>query len=199
MSKRHDVVLVSFLVTLNIFHTIFQCYDFLFSSTLFSSVEFEQLNVCWVNSNSLPKYRVACTDTNLQAGSVTSKRKLIDGTKSRKLKRTGSLQLRTYRVTDQGNRCHSFIKRNLQHSPDLLKKTKQLTFILLFVSRFQVIFSYFIKRLCFLYINFRSSHQWCSIKKGVLKKFAKFTGKHLCQSLFLIKLQACNYGTSIFL
>ena len=27
-------------------------------------------------------------------------------------------------------------------------------------------------------------------KKGVLKDFAKFTGKHLCWSLFLIKLQA---------
>ena len=30
----------------------------------------------------------------------------------------------------------------------------------------------------------RSSHQRCSVKKGVLGKFAKFTGKHLCQSLF---------------
>ena len=27
-------------------------------------------------------------------------------------------------------------------------------------------------------------------KKGVLKNFANFTGKHLCWSLFLIKLQA---------
>ena len=27
-------------------------------------------------------------------------------------------------------------------------------------------------------------------KKGVLKNIAKFTGKHLCQSLFLIRLQA---------
>ena len=27
-------------------------------------------------------------------------------------------------------------------------------------------------------------------EKGVLSNFAKFTGKHLCQSLFLIKLQA---------
>ena len=27
-------------------------------------------------------------------------------------------------------------------------------------------------------------------KKGFLKDFAKFTGKHLCQGLFLIKLQA---------
>ena len=29
----------------------------------------------------------------------------------------------------------------------------------------------------------------CSIKKGVLRNLAKFTGKHLCKSLFLIKLQ----------
>ena len=29
----------------------------------------------------------------------------------------------------------------------------------------------------------------CSMKKGVLKKFTKFTWKHLCWSLFLIKLQ----------
>ena len=29
----------------------------------------------------------------------------------------------------------------------------------------------------------RSSHQRCSVKKGVLKNFAKFTGKHLCWSL----------------
>ena len=31
---------------------------------------------------------------------------------------------------------------------------------------------------------FRSSHQRCSIKKGILRNFTKFTGKHLCQSLF---------------
>ena len=30
----------------------------------------------------------------------------------------------------------------------------------------------------------RSSHQRCSIKKGVLRKFSKFTGKHLCQRLW---------------
>ena len=33
-------------------------------------------------------------------------------------------------------------------------------------------------------ITNRNSHRRCSIKKGVLKNFAKFTGKHLCQSLF---------------
>ena len=30
----------------------------------------------------------------------------------------------------------------------------------------------------------RSSHQRCSLKKCVLRNFTKFTGKHLCQSLF---------------
>ena len=39
----------------------------------------------------------------------------------------------------------------------------------------------------------RSSHQRCSVKKGVLKNFANFLGKHLYWSLFLIKLQAYNF------
>ena len=34
----------------------------------------------------------------------------------------------------------------------------------------------------------RSSHRRCSVKKGVLRNFAKFTGKHLCQSLFFNKV-----------
>ena len=35
----------------------------------------------------------------------------------------------------------------------------------------------------------RSRHRRCSLKKGVLKSFAKFTGKHLCQSLFFNKVE----------
>ena len=34
----------------------------------------------------------------------------------------------------------------------------------------------------------RSSHQRCSVKKGVLRNFAKFIGKHLCQRLFFNKV-----------
>ena len=34
-----------------------------------------------------------------------------------------------------------------------------------------------------------SSHQRCSIRKGVLRNFAKFTGKHLYLSLFFNKVQ----------
>ena len=33
-------------------------------------------------------------------------------------------------------------------------------------------------------ILYRSSHRRCSVTEGVLRNFAKFTGKHLCQSLF---------------
>ena len=40
-----------------------------------------------------------------------------------------------------------------------------------------------------------SSHQRCSMKKGVLKNFAKFTGKHLCQSLFLNKVAELRPAT----
>ena len=34
----------------------------------------------------------------------------------------------------------------------------------------------------------RSSHWRCAIKKGVVKNFAKFTGKHQCQSVFFSKV-----------
>ena len=36
--------------------------------------------------------------------------------------------------------------------------------------------------------SFRGSHQGCSIMKGVLRNFAKFTGKHLFHSLFFNKV-----------
>ena len=34
----------------------------------------------------------------------------------------------------------------------------------------------------------RSSHRRCSVKKGVVRNFATFTGQHLCQSLFFNKV-----------
>ena len=38
----------------------------------------------------------------------------------------------------------------------------------------------------------RSSHQRCSVRKDVLRNFAKFTGKHLCQGLFMSGPKVCN-------
>ena len=40
----------------------------------------------------------------------------------------------------------------------------------------------------------RSSHRRCSVKKGVLRNFVKFTGKHLCQSLFFNKVAGLRRG-----
>ena len=40
----------------------------------------------------------------------------------------------------------------------------------------------------FLQLFFRSSRPEVFFKKGVLKNFGKFTGKHLCQSLFFNKV-----------
>ena len=34
----------------------------------------------------------------------------------------------------------------------------------------------------------RSSHKRCPVRKGVLRNFAKFTGKRLCQVFFLNKV-----------
>ena len=34
----------------------------------------------------------------------------------------------------------------------------------------------------------RGSHQKCFVRKGLLRNFAKFTGKHLCQSHFFNKV-----------
>ena len=36
--------------------------------------------------------------------------------------------------------------------------------------------------------TYRSSHQRCSVRKDVLRNFAKFTGKHLWQGLYFNKV-----------
>ena len=47
-------------------------------------------------------------------------------------------------------------------------------------------------------VRFRSSHQRCSLKKFVLRNFTKFTGKHLCQSLFIKKETLAQVFSSEF-
>ena len=47
-----------------------------------------------------------------------------------------------------------------------------------------------------VFMKCRSSHRRCSVKKDVLRNLAKFTGKHLCRSLFFNKVrkpQGCNF------
>ena len=42
----------------------------------------------------------------------------------------------------------------------------------------------------------RSSRQRCSVKKSVFRNFTKFTGKHLCQSLFFNKVAGLRPANS---
>ena len=44
-----------------------------------------------------------------------------------------------------------------------------------------------LKLLCFSMWSARSSHRSCSVKKSIIGNLTKFTGKHLCQSLFFNK------------
>ena len=39
--------------------------------------------------------------------------------------------------------------------------------------------------------KFRRSHRRCSVRRDVLRNFAKFTGKYLCQSLS--QVEGCNF------
>ena len=43
-------------------------------------------------------------------------------------------------------------------------------------------------RFCSGYASGRTSHQRYSVRKDVLRNFTKFTGKHLCHSLFFNKV-----------
>ena len=60
-----------------------------------------------------------------------------------------------------------------------------------------IIIIFFLKHLFVFmnYLHFRNSHRKCSVKKVFLKIFAKFTGKHLCQSLFLNKIAGLRPAT----
>ena len=44
-------------------------------------------------------------------------------------------------------------------------------------------------------VIYRSSHHGCSIPKGVLRNFTKFTGKHLCQILIFNKVAGLRSAT----
>ena len=47
-------------------------------------------------------------------------------------------------------------------------------------------------------ITFRSSHWRCSVREGVLRNIPKFTGKHLCQSLFFNKVAVLRHRHRYF-
>ena len=62
----------------------------------------------------------------------------------------------------------------------------------LIVSKFSWIWWRLAVTFCQLY---RSSHQRCSMQKGVLRNLTKLTGKHLCQTLFFNKVAGLRPAT----
>ena len=72
-------------------------------------------------------------------------------------------------------------------SPQTCNSTKKDTIIGVFLWIF--LCEYIFLFLLFCFKKDKSSHRRCSVKRGVIKNCANFTGKHLCWSLFLIKLQ----------
>ena len=69
-----------------------------------------------------------------------------------------------------------------------LRSTVQVLHFFLGSINFQCMFSLVYT----VYCQKQSLEQRCSVEKGVLKDFVNFIEKHLCWSLFLIKLQAWN-------
>ena len=74
------------------------------------------------------------------------------------------------------------------------RKQEKCLFLLHGWFPIKFLFTYNIS-LLWLEINFRSSHWRCSVKKDVLKNFAKSTGKQLCQSLFFNKVTGLRSAT----
>ena len=81
-----------------------------------------------------------------------------------------------------------WIRSQSPYSVQIQENTDQEK-LLIWTLLTQFVFLYFyeitqwFQRSGILVYIFGSSHQSCSIKKGVLRNFTKFTGKHLCQSL----------------
>ena len=76
--------------------------------------------------------------------------------------------------------CNSFLKRYAKLTKSLFSKIAGLQVFSCEHLLPQVSF--------FTHFDFRSSGLQMFFKIGILKDFAVFTGKHLCWSLFLIKL-----------
>ena len=83
--------------------------------------------------------------------------------------------------------CFSRVKCLLEKYHKYLATVCQMLFVLFrFVNNQRDFLVYIILSYAFIG-TFRNSQPRCYIKKGVQKNFAKYTGKHLCQSLFFNK------------
>ena len=92
------------------------------------------------------------------------------------------------------NRTKDKINRYLAQSQSAYRKSRSTTDIIR-AHRWIIAKTQMQNRTIYVTGMDRSSHQRCSIKKGVLRNFTKFTGKHLCQSLFFNKVAGLRPAT----
>ena len=92
------------------------------------------------------------------------------------------------RCSMQKDVLRNFIKFTRKHQCQSLFFNKVHDTNIIHVVKFKTTTRVFTTWNCDIQAICRGSHQRCSEKKkGVLRNFIKFTGKHLCQSLFLNK------------
>ena len=80
------------------------------------------------------------------------------------------------------------ICRGIQLSDLWLEKRHSRTINIPMVKSFSRSKGWIFKWRLVIASTYRSSHRRCSVKKGVLRNFAKLTVKHLCQRLFFNKV-----------
>ena len=84
--------------------------------------------------------------------------------------------------------------QNWQDSSTWTSETSENVYLFVFISSFvsfKYIYFFDVVR------NHRSSRPEVLCKKGVPRNFAKFTGKHMCQSLLFNKLAGLRLATSL--
>ena len=89
------------------------------------------------------------------------------------------------------DQCSHFIPLMFSKGYKISKMARYRLIISLISARYRLI-------IFLISENNPQTHRDVFYKKGILRNFAKFTGKHLCQSLFFNKV-AGDSGTDVFL
>ena len=92
---------------------------------------------------------------------------------------------KTSKSSQKASNMESILRKIVSSQDCNCTKKDTITGVFLWICSCGYIFSF----LLFCFRKDKSSHQRRSVKEGIPKSFVNLTGKHLCWSLFLIKLQ----------
>ena len=111
------------------------------------------------------------------------------------LKKNIGFKGKVFGMCSQKNNFHYFFAESTWNDCNVAIAMTQATIYGLNKGWLQV----FCYRLDFFFCGatLRSIHRRCSVRKGVLGNFARFTGKHLCQSVFLNQVAGLRPAISL--